>query len=183
VSIDCGLSGTSSYVDDSNNLAYYSDDKYTDTGINYENPSLYETSYRREYHTVRAFPNGTRNCYTIRSLTTGSNYLIRALFYYANYDNKNNPPTFDIYLGVDFWTTVNADSFSYPEIIVSATSDYLDVCLVNTNQGVPFITSLHLRKFDMGMYAYVNSTTSLILVERDNMGESSSLLRLVCKDI
>lgn len=181
LSIDCGLSGTPNYVG-SSNFTYVSDEKFIDTGNNSEISSSYGGNYPKEYLTVRYFPSGARNCYTIRSLTRGSNYLIRATFFYANYDNLNKPPIFDIYLGINFWNTVNASLFSFPEIIISATDDFVDVCLVNKNQGFPFISSLHLRKFETGMYPYVNLTTSLILVWRDNMG-GSSLVRSVCKDL
>jgi Malectin-like domain len=179
VSIDCGLSGTPSYVDSSVNLTYVSDEQFIDTGINSQISSSYGDNYPREYLTLRSFPSGIRNCYTIKSLIKGSSYLVRTIFFYANYDNLNKAPKFDVYLGASLWTTVNADSISFPEIIFSATADYLDVCLVNTNHGVPFITSIHLRQFDKGMYPYVTSRTSLILVERYDMG-ASSLTRSIC---
>jgi Malectin-like domain len=109
-------------------------------------------------------------------LTVGLNYLIRATFYYANYDSLNKPPIFDIYLGVNFWDTV-ATSESYPEIIFTATADFVHVCLLNKDQGIPFISSIHLRQFKSGMYSYVNSTTPLILVSRNNFGGSNLVTR------
>jgi hypothetical protein len=61
----------------------------------------------QRYQTVRFFPNGTRNCYTLRSLTPGGKYLVRAVFGYGNYDMGNGQPKFDLYLGVNYWTTVD----------------------------------------------------------------------------
>jgi Malectin-like domain len=187
LSIDCGLSGASSYNDSSNGLTYVSDENLIDTGVSSNISSSimtqYGDTYFREYLTVRYFPSGTRNCYTIRSLTVGLNYLMRATFLYGNYDGKDKPPIFDIYLGVNFWHTVNATSESYPEIIFTAPADFVQVCLLNTSRGIPFISSLHLRQFNKSMYAYVNSSTSLILVRRNNLGGSSFVTRSVCKDI
>ncbi|XP_078175112.1 putative LRR receptor-like protein kinase At1g51890 [Carex rostrata] len=180
LSIDCGLSETSSYVEEDNKLNYVSDEKFIDTGVNSNISSDIISkdgkNYLKEYLTVRYFPDGIRNCYTLRSLTVGSNYLIRGTFFYGNYDNKNNPPTFDIYLGVNFWNTVNATTISFPEIIVAANASFLEVCLVNTKKGAPFISSLHLRQLT-NLYPYVNSTTSLIFVRRDNFGASDFIVR------
>jgi len=188
LSIDCGLSGASSYSDSSNGLTYVSDEKFIDTGVNSNISSSiiaqYGDTYLREYLTVRYFPSGTRNCYTLRPLTKGLNYLLRATFYYANYDGLNTHPTFDVYLGVNFWHTVNATSEleSFPEIVFTAPADFVQVCLLNKKQGIPFISSLHLRQFNTSMYAYVNLSTSLILVSRNNLGGSSFVTRSVCKD-
>jgi Malectin-like domain len=78
-------------------------------------------------------------------LTKGLNYLLRATFYYANYDGLNTHPTFDVYLGVNFWQTVDIEiSEFFPEIIFIAPVDSVRVCLDKT-QGVPFISSLHFE--------------------------------------
>ncbi|KAJ1688237.1 hypothetical protein LUZ63_019627 [Rhynchospora breviuscula] len=134
LSIDCGLPANSLFVDSDTGLTYVSDEIFVDTGIISNISSSYvSNSLFKEFLTVRYFPAGTRNCYTLRSLTVGSKYLIRATFYYGNYDNANNLPTFDIYLGINFWYTVNTSSPSYPEIIVMAAADYLEVCFTNYN--------------------------------------------------
>ncbi|KAF3325230.1 LRR receptor-like protein kinase [Carex littledalei] len=171
LSIDCGLSSNSSYVDPGTNLTYVSDEQFIDTGVNFQ----ISTSLPRVFQTVRSFPAGIRNCYTIRSLTPGFKYLIRATFIYSNYDNLNRPPIFDIYLGVNFWVTVNVSSSFYPEIIVKTTTDYLQVCLVNKNLGNPFISTLHLRQLNSKLYEEVNANQSLIWLRRANLGGSKSI--------
>uniref|UniRef100_A0A2N9FWU6 non-specific serine/threonine protein kinase n=1 Tax=Fagus sylvatica TaxID=28930 RepID=A0A2N9FWU6_FAGSY len=76
---------------------------------------------------------------------------------YGNYDGENQQPVFDLYLGVNAWTTVNltnADAFHYYyyDVIHVPLTDYIDVCLVNTSHGVPFISSLELRHLDNSIY-------------------------------
>ena len=106
---------------------------------------------------MRSFPRGTKNCYTLK-LEQGksNNYLIRAFFYYGNYDNKNQIPKFDLYVGVNYWFTVELDNVSYiiyPDIIHVPTSDTIYVCLINTGSGVPFISALELRPLDKSLYS------------------------------
>ena len=168
LSIDCGLSINSSYIDNQTNLTSVSDEQFIDTGVTSQISSSYITSSwpPKEMETVRSFPTGIRNCYTLRSVTAGFKYLIRATFFYANYDNLKKNPTFDIFLGVDFWDTIkttnDADTFYYHEIIVIASADYIQVCLVNTNLGNPFISSIHLRQLNSKIYELANATQSLI---------------------
>ncbi|GJM88770.1 hypothetical protein PR202_ga05331 [Eleusine coracana subsp. coracana] len=77
ISIDCGLAA-SSYVDNITKLLYHSDAVFTDgAGENYNIP-LDSSPPRKLYRDLRSFPNGKRNCYTLRSLTAGSKYLLRA---------------------------------------------------------------------------------------------------------
>ncbi|XP_078149608.1 putative LRR receptor-like serine/threonine-protein kinase At1g51880 isoform X2 [Carex rostrata] len=181
LSIDCGLSVNSSYIDSETKLTYVSDEQFIDTGVTSQISSSYiiSNSPLKELETVRSFPTGIRNCYTLRSMTVGFKYLIRATFYYANYDNLNKPPTFDIYLGIDFWDTVetfnDGDTFYYHEIIVLAAANYIQVCLVNKNLGNPFISSLHLRQLNSKIYQFANATQSLILVERKDLGGSKDI--------
>ena len=54
---------------------------------------------------VRAFPEGTRNCYEI-GVAKGERYLIRATFVYGNYDGLKKLPEFDLYYGVTLWDAV-----------------------------------------------------------------------------
>ncbi|KAF3325232.1 protein kinase [Carex littledalei] len=181
LNIDCGLPVNYKYTDPETNLSYVSDETFLDTGFKSETYSINILGNwfkgLKEFETVRSFPNGTRNCYSLTSLTPGSKYLIRATFYYGNYDKLNIQPVFDIYLGVNFWDTVIASSsLIYREIIVNSTADNLQVCLVNKNLGNPFISSLHLSLLNSRIYA--NATQSLILVKRVNLGASKdSFLR------
>jgi Malectin-like domain len=150
---------------------YFSDDKFIETGVNHNISSTSSVLFK----TLRSFPYGRRNCYTLSSLTMMTNYLVRASFFYGNYDNSNKPPIFDIHLGVNYWHTVNMttekvdDILSY-EIIATATSDYLQVCLVNNGLGTPFISALELRELKRSMYSQANSSQSLVTVSRWNLG-------------
>ncbi|KAJ4780567.1 Leucine-rich repeat protein kinase family protein [Rhynchospora pubera] len=177
VSIDCGAN--SSFVDTDTKLTYLPDDKFIDTGVNYEiafNTPVNGLS--KQFLTVRSFPNGTRNCYTFRSLSAGSKYLVRASFMYGNYDNLNMPPIFDIHLGVNYWLTVNTSiEFDdlFTEIITVADSDYLQVCLINKDLGNPFISALELRPLKKSIYQEANSAQSLVTGIRWNLGGSNDL--------
>ncbi|KAJ1689501.1 hypothetical protein LUZ63_013656 [Rhynchospora breviuscula] len=174
INIDCGLAANSTTVDEETKLTFVSDDQFIDTGVNYKIAPKYVTNgIYTKYLTVRSFPNGTRNCYTLRSLSAGSKYLVRATFKYGNYDNKNAPPTFDIHLGVNYWDTVvisTSEGLPYTEIIATATSDYLQVCLINTNHGTPFISVLELRPLETTLYEDANSNQSLVTYARLNVG-------------
>lgn len=50
-----------------------------------------QTDLAKRYANVRFFPNGTRNCYMLRSLKLGGKYYVRAVFGYGNYDRLNIP--------------------------------------------------------------------------------------------
>ena len=156
ISIDCG--SVEDYIDKDTNIPYTSDKKLIDTGIVKTispNSSLTVPQFAEN---LRSFPQGTRNCYTLRpEQGRNNNYMIRATFFYGNYDGQNQQPVFDLYLGVNAWTTVdltNADAstYYYYDVIHVPLTDYIDVCLVNTSRGVPFISSLELRHLDNSIY-------------------------------
>ena len=128
-----------------------------DTGIVKAVSSDSPTDLPRYAKNLRSFPQGTRNCYTLRpEQGKNNNYLIRARFVYGNYDGENQIPEFDLHLGVNEWTTVNLTNASpygyYYDIIHVSLTDYIDVCLVNTGHGVPFISALELRHLDNSIY-------------------------------
>uniref|UniRef100_A0A453KV37 Malectin-like domain-containing protein n=1 Tax=Aegilops tauschii subsp. strangulata TaxID=200361 RepID=A0A453KV37_AEGTS len=181
VSVDCGLSEHSGYVDDATKLPYSSDAGFTDTGQNYNVSAQYNDQAllrrHRQLLTVRSFPGppGRRGCYTLPSFEAGtSKYLVRATFMYGNYDELNKPPALDLYLGVNFWKTVNIsrpDAVHTAEVIAVIPVDAAHVCLVNTNSGTPFISSLVNT-----MYPLVNWTQGLVLIGRRNSG-ATELIR------
>ena len=189
VSIDCGMDAGGSITDNITGIVYQPDTQFIDTGINYEIPKSYLTPYSLpQLGTLRSFPDGVRNCYTINQVNQGEKYLIRAFFMYGNYDGQDSasigsPLQFDLHLGVNYWKTVNITyPFSvYPvEIITVAKDDYFSVCLVKTGSGTPFISSLELRLMDsVDVYKDVNQSNSLVLsgFDRVNIGESRGLNR------
>ncbi|CAA7410059.1 unnamed protein product [Spirodela intermedia] len=158
ISIDCGLDDDSGYKDQVTQILYSPDEPYTSAGVNRKvSPSTNLTSIMRYYANVRSFPDGTRNCYTLRPLVRGAKYRVNAQFLYGNYDGLGRPPTFDLYLGVNLWMTMEAGDFNRSEIIAIAATESMQVCLVNTGNGTPFISELDLRPLLYSMYTQVDS--------------------------
>ncbi|PON53936.1 Mitogen-activated protein kinase kinase kinase [Trema orientale] len=141
LNIDCGAT-----EDYQNNGRYFENDtKYIDTGEVFPISSEYKTNWPW-FKNLRSFPNGTRNCYTVRPKQGKNvNYLITAFFFYGNYDGKKTLPVFDLYIGVNRWRTVNTTQSTFSDVVYLATTDTIDVCLVNINSGTPFISALQLR--------------------------------------
>ncbi|XP_019054985.1 PREDICTED: putative leucine-rich repeat receptor-like serine/threonine-protein kinase At2g19230, partial [Nelumbo nucifera] len=177
ISIDCGIPENSSYTDDNTGIFYSSDSKFTETGLNMKISSIYmSSSLEQQFSNVRSFPQGSKNCYTFRpEQGRAYNYLIRASFMYGNYDSKNQVPEFDLYLGVNLWETVKLDNASHvqvKEILHVPLSDYIQVCLFNTNLGTPFISALELRP--VNNTAYKPTSGSLVLYGRYDAGATTS---------
>ena len=146
ISIDCGLDSTNPYNDADKRLPFSPDAPYTSAGVNREISREANVTGLKPYcKTLRSFPEGTRNCYTLGPVNIGAKYRVHAHFFYGNYDGLQRPPTFDIYLGVNRWTTVSAGEFARTEIIALVVADSVDVCLVKTGLGIPFISELDLR--------------------------------------
>ncbi|KAL6620353.1 hypothetical protein ACP70R_035492 [Stipagrostis hirtigluma subsp. patula] len=181
ISIDCGLAGTTSYVDSATNLLYVADDGYTDAGVSYNiADDAITQGLPRLCHSVRSFPQGARNCYTLRPRVAGLKYLLRASFMYGDYDGLKTPPAFDLYVGVNFWTTVdvseNPDAWVFLEAIVFVPDSFVYVCLVNTGSGTPFISGLELRPLKNSLYPQANATQGLVLFSRFNIGPADKTL-------
>ncbi|KAF6981696.1 hypothetical protein CFC21_000158 [Triticum aestivum] len=143
--------------------------------MNY-NISAEYLGFSRRGHNLRSFPDGVRNCYTLRSLVSGLKYLIRAGFLYGNYDGLNRPPaSFDLHIGVNFWKTVNMSTWGADqgntatvEAIIVVPNDLLQVCLVNTGSGTPFISSLDLRPLKRTFYPQATAEQGLVMLARLN---------------
>lgn len=84
ISIDCGIPQGSNYIDAATGLHYVSDSGFIDTGNNATISTEFQTTgLEQQLLTLRSFPHGTKNCYTIRpSKGKGNKYLIRARFLY-----------------------------------------------------------------------------------------------------
>jgi hypothetical protein len=179
ISIDCGLPETASYVDATTKLSYVPDGAFTDAGSNHNISAEYMTpTLSRRLHHVRSFPDGAaRCCYTLRSLVAGLKYLVRAAFLYGNYDGLGRLPVFDIYVGINFWATLNVSSPNVAEILEAifvVPDGVVQVCLVNTGSGTPFISGLDLRPFKRALYPQVNATQGLVLLDRWNFGPTDA---------
>nr|XP_043635726.1 senescence-induced receptor-like serine/threonine-protein kinase [Erigeron canadensis] len=178
LSIDCGLPEGSDYTDAKTGIKYVSDVGFTEGGIAQEiSPEFKVGTDELHLTTLRFFPESNRSCYTIRPKQGKNNtYLIRARFNYGNYDHKGQPPIFNLYLGTDFWQSVyyfGRDSYSADVIHHLALKDYIKVCLVNTGQGIPFISALEVRLLDSTMYEA--QLLSLILLQRRNFGSDDQV--------
>ncbi|KAF5466495.1 hypothetical protein F2P56_016415 [Juglans regia] len=174
ISIDCG-SNIEDYIHPTTHIPYTSDEGFIDTGI----AATVSRNYGdRVKQTLRSFPQGKRNCYTLRPNQGKNNkYLIRARFTYGNYDGKDKGPVFDLYLGVNKWRTVDNTNETYHEIIHVASTDYIDVCLVDIGQGVPFISALELRHLDSSMYRIESGALSILSGRRDIGRTGNSIIR------
>lgn len=126
--------------------------------------------------TVRSFPHGKRNCYTLRPPEGKDTiYLIRASFMYGNYDESGGLPEFDLYVGVNLWDSVKFDNASHvviKEIINVPLLDSIHVCLLDTGSGTPFISGLELRHFHNSSYR--TQSGSLVLYKRFDVGSTTN---------
>ncbi|KAM0847867.1 hypothetical protein ACQ4PT_054754 [Festuca glaucescens] len=155
ITIDCGLEGKTGRVDNDTNLAYAPD-----------NGDFAGAS--------------ARNCYTLRSLVPGLKYLVRTSFMYGNYDGLNRPPVFDLHLGVNYCYTVSIsrpDEAKFVEVISVVPDDFVQVCLINTGAGTPFISGLNLRPLKNTMYPQATKAQGLVLLSRLNYGSAGGIVR------
>uniref|UniRef100_A0A453DG20 Malectin-like domain-containing protein n=1 Tax=Aegilops tauschii subsp. strangulata TaxID=200361 RepID=A0A453DG20_AEGTS len=134
---------------------------------------------------LRSFPRGSRNCYTLPS-TIGKKYLLRAMFTYGNYDGLNKTGDgslflFGLHIGVNFWDTVNLTNWNpsvtkWKEVLTIAPSNSISICLINFGSGIPFISSLELRPLQDTMYPFVNTSVSINLYGRNRFGNVPNVL-------
>nr|XP_020163883.1 putative leucine-rich repeat receptor-like protein kinase At2g19210 [Aegilops tauschii subsp. strangulata] len=104
-------------------------------------------------------------------------YLVRAAFLYGDYDGLGSPPVFDLHLGVNYWHTVNVSTPGIDvtaEAIVVVPDNFVQVCLVNTGAGTPFLSALELRPLKMKFYPQANLTQGLVLDVRLNAGPTGA---------
>lgn len=80
--------------------------------------------------------------------------MIRAAFWYGNYDGKRNSPGFDLYFGANFWDSVAFEgNFTVrKEIVHIVSSSDVQICVVNVGTGIPFISALELRPLKDSVY-------------------------------
>lgn len=171
------------YDDAVTGITYISDANFTDSGISSSiSPDYQDKSLPRHLNYVRSFPTGKRNCYKLNPLQgENESYLIRASFRYGDYDRKMDIPKFDLYLGVNRWDTIELEeAYTYllTEIIHIPSADYIFVCLVNTDNGIPFISALELRHLESSIYKTQNPSEALLLEWReDYVSTTKNLVR------
>ncbi|WZY68628.1 hypothetical protein YC2023_000868 [Brassica napus] len=182
ISIDCGAPLKGIERDIVTGISYTSDDDFITAGVNFNVSEEYNYPANPNLPYVladlKAFPQGDRNCYSLKPSDAKDNlYLIRASFMYGNYDggvNKKALPEFDLYLNVNFWSTVkfkNASEQVFIEILTYTESEVIHVCLVNKGRGTPFISGLELRPVNSSIYnTEYGRNVSLVLYQRWDIG-------------
>lgn len=96
-------------------------------------------------------------------------------FHYGNYDEKDENPEFDLYLGPNLWASMvfeNSTSVVVKEIIHVVKARYLHVCVVNTGKGIPFISVLESRLLSNLTYNTDSETQALEFFLRIDIGSS-----------
>uniref|UniRef100_A0A0D9XCS1 Protein kinase domain-containing protein n=1 Tax=Leersia perrieri TaxID=77586 RepID=A0A0D9XCS1_9ORYZ len=179
LSIDCGLEANySGYKDSKTGIVYVSDEPYIDSGENHRIANEKSSTKTTDLLTLRSFPSGLRNCYTLPT-HSGSKYLIRLSFVYGNYDGKDSSSTlkFDLQLGPYPWVTVDKPSDQVYEAVFVAWARWTPVCLVNVGAGTPFVSTVELRLLDDALYPAVMGNQSMSLYTRRKMGNSSDITR------
>ncbi|XP_068498665.1 LRR receptor-like serine/threonine-protein kinase IOS1 [Phaseolus vulgaris] len=173
ISIDCGAEAGVNYTDPSLGINYVSDANFINTGVRGIITSEEISRHTQRYMwRLRSFPEGKRNCYKI-SITRGSTYLIRTTFLYGNYDGRNMLLMFDLLLGANKWATVNIKNASIDkvnEIIHVPSLDFIQICLVNTGNGTPFITAIELRTLKNDTYVTESLSLELYNYLRCDLG-------------
>ncbi|KAL2936509.1 hypothetical protein RDABS01_034085, partial [Bienertia sinuspersici] len=103
-----------SRYDSDSGLRYISDAGFIDTGSRMNIDVEFNGSNMPVYDTLRSFPEGNRNCYTLKP-PQGKNtsYLIKVHFKYGNYDGLRKIPKFHLYIDVNFWAKVLPESINY----------------------------------------------------------------------
>ncbi|XP_057504806.1 putative leucine-rich repeat receptor-like serine/threonine-protein kinase At2g19230 isoform X2 [Actinidia eriantha] len=169
--------GSRGYIWEETGIGYDPDEGFIETGENNNITTKIDEIIEPYLKNLRSFPEGKRNCYTLKPKAGRNNtYLVRATFLYGNYDSQNSLPAFDLYLGTDLWTSVTfSDSWRVVrrEIIYIPTTNYIDVCLVNTNKGIPFISALELRLLNNNIYK-TQSGSALQIWERSDYGGNTT---------
>ncbi|BFG34248.1 hypothetical protein CerSpe_205220 [Prunus speciosa] len=172
VSIDCGSSD--SYTDE-NSIKWVGDDDFVQNGKSQVVQTTNGVSH--VMGTLRVFSTRKKNCYSIKA-EKGSQFLVRASFYYGNYDKKSAPPSFDLQLDGNYWDTIqtSADGVVYDEVIYITKGDSIELCLAQTQPNqLPFISAIEIRGLASEMYNHVDSEYAMLLTRRVAYGATEAI--------
>ncbi|KAK1576046.1 hypothetical protein Q3G72_010427 [Acer saccharum] len=151
ISVDCGLPENSAYTDKKTGINYTSDVTFTETGVSYNISTEYNRdTLEQPFLTVRSFPEGTKNCYTLKPLQDIASFLLEQVSLELS----------------------DASTIVSKEIIHVPPTNYVDICLGNKGSGTPFISSLELRPLVNSSYLS-NLGTSLLLYSRLDVGSTA----------
>ncbi|XP_077214195.1 putative LRR receptor-like serine/threonine-protein kinase At1g51880 [Tasmannia lanceolata] len=173
LNIDCG--SESSYFDSSTLIEWHSDHDFIDTG--YNGQVLQDAPYwSKQMNSLRFFSDQNKNCYTLPA-SSQEKYLVRAGFYYGNYNGRSKPPIFDLQFDGNLWATVNS-SLDRPllyEAIVVSKHDNISVCVARTRDDeLPFISTLVMISLPSEMYGGMESNHALFNKYRVDFGGSEA---------
>ncbi|CAK9176549.1 unnamed protein product [Ilex paraguariensis] len=170
-SIDCG---TDELRIGDDLIVWESDEDYTQTGTN---NLVLEKQPLEEMNTLRFFPNrAEQNCYIVPAYKQTLRYLVRVGFYYGNYDNLSNFPTFDLYIDNEKWATVDTSSTGggpvyHEAIYVTHGSGYFKICVKQTREGeVPFVSLIQVVPLWANLYPKMETNATFHLLTRTNLG-------------
>ncbi|KAI3995667.1 hypothetical protein MKX01_031440 [Papaver californicum] len=185
ISIDCGSSSLEPYTDE-RSIEWVGDSRYIKTGevrkvVTKNIPDGWDS---RVMSTLREFSTRHKDCYSLdvkndksEDISKVERVLLRASFYYGNYDNKSNPPAFDIQFNGNKWASVETSMIKvvYKEVVYSLNQgNTITVCLAQTTYDtIPFISALEVRSLDSDIYGYVDSSYPLIFTQREAYGTST----------
>ncbi|XP_058003888.1 putative leucine-rich repeat receptor-like serine/threonine-protein kinase At2g04300 [Hevea brasiliensis] len=175
--IDCGAPNQTPATDD-DFVSWLTDENFVNAGKNHL------LSYSQNFSTMnslRYFPDDQKNCYFLPFDSLGTKFLFRAGFYYGNYDGLSKPPSFNLGIDGNLWVTVTTNSMPkdepiYHEMIYWTKGDSAQVCLEQTGDGIPFISSLEATEIILNdMYRLMDNKTALLLHSRINYGANKSI--------
>ncbi|KAM4100028.1 hypothetical protein ACB094_05G037600 [Castanea mollissima] len=147
VSLDCGFPENSSYTEWKTGVGYISDAGFIDSGINRQISTEFKGDLQQQLWSLRSFPEGIRNCYRIK-----------------------------IMQGANMWGTIKITNVSISfvkELIHAPSLNYIQLCLVNTQRGIPFISAIELRPLPNS--TYVTTDGSLERLWRVDVGSESNI--------
>ncbi|CAF2283796.1 BnaA04g16790D [Brassica napus] len=178
ISLDCGLPiEESPYDNEFNGLTFTSDSTFIQTGKSGRVHKDFKDVLSKQYLTLRYFPEGKRNCYSL-DVKPDTKYLIAVSSVYGNYDGLNLDPNFDIYIGPNKWISINLKgrpNGTLDEIIHKSMSNSLDICLVKTGTTSPIISAIEIRPLRDN--TYVSQSGSLRLSFRVYLNNSDGFIR------
>ncbi|KAJ6918364.1 hypothetical protein NC651_012567 [Populus alba x Populus x berolinensis] len=172
VSIDCGA--FDSYADGNSIVWIGDDDLFKNSQSEVVQPS---NTASQVMSTLRVFTTLKKNCYSITA-DKGSLVLVRASFFYGNYDKRSSPPSFDLLFDGNHWATVKTslDQLVYYEVMYVVKSDTTSICLAQTQPNqFPFISALEVRNLDSKMYGDVDPNYALFLRSRVAFGANTTV--------
>ncbi|KAM1205589.1 hypothetical protein ACFX2I_006388 [Malus domestica] len=172
VSIDCGSSDS---FTDENTIKWVGDDEFVSGGKS----QVVQTTngVARVLTTLRVFSTRKRNCYSIKA-EKGAQFLVRATFFYGNYDKKSSPPEFALLLDGNYWADVitSATDLVYKELVYVANGDFIEICLAQTKPNqLPFISAIEIRGLGTDMYSHVDAEYAMVHTRRVAYGATDNI--------